>query len=116
MTVFFLQETWKKEVALSFGKPQQELNCAANEKQQLKIEPIKDSFQETLIITRHSKEATISGGPGQLNGTRRVLTCRMCNQRKLKNLCIIEHQPEVIIEGSSKCQLPFIWILPVERP
>ena len=36
-------------------------------------------FQETLIITRHSKEATISAGPGQLNGTRMVLTWRMGN-------------------------------------
>ena len=68
--LFFVQETWKEEVALSFVKPQQELNCAANEKQQIKIDLIKDFFQETLIITRHSKEATISGGPGQLNGTR----------------------------------------------
>jgi hypothetical protein len=30
--------------------------------------------QETLIITRRGKEATFSGGPGQLNGTIRVLT------------------------------------------
>ena len=73
-----LQETWKEEVALSSGKPQQEHNYAAKEKQLLRTGAIRGFFQETLIITRPRQDPTISGGPGQQNGTRMVFIYGEC--------------------------------------